>query len=635
MNCLLCHTKNPATARFCLNCGAALVRRCASCQVELPPNARFCMHCGHAVQASTPADKARRSRLAAAAPAPFAQKVRAAAPLTGERRVVTVLFVDVVGSTNLAEQLDVEAWTAVMNGAFERVSPVIYRYEGTIARLMGDALVAFFGAPVAHEDDPVRAVRAALDLLDPVREYAEHVREKHGVDFAMRFCLSTGPVVVGPVGDDLTYEYTATGGVVNMAARIKFAAQPMTVVVSEDTYRCIAPLFECAGLGAIGGQERTDSVALHRVLGVRAGPVRVRGLVGLESPMVGRDAELAALLQLSDALQAGLGRAALVIGEPGVGKTRLIAEWRAAVEARPAGLAFPQWAEGRGLSYGQGLPYHLLVDLLRSVIGVPPAAEEGETRAALLACTEALFAGPEGSENVEAMDVYPYLGHLLSIELEGEAWERVRPLDPQAIQAQYLAATRRLLGAMAARRPLVLVLEDLHWTDPSSAELLTQLLPLASTAPLLFCLVTRAERDTTGWKLVTAARDVSGGSLTELTLGALSEDDSRKLVANLLEIEDLPETTRSVILGKAEGNPFFVEELIRMLIDRGVISRREGRWVAEAEIDTVAIPDNLQGLLLARIDRLPEDVRDVLRVAAVIGRRFPLRVLERVLMGGG
>jgi predicted ATPase len=344
--------------------------------------------------------------------------------------------------------------------------------------------------------------------------------------------------------------------------------------------------------------------------------------------MVGREAELAALLQLCEAVQAGLGRAALVVGEPGLGKTRLIAEWKAAVEKdRHGHPTTPCWVEGRCLSYGQGLAYHLLIDLLRSLIGVPDMAEEPETRAALMALTDDLF-------GEEALEVYPYLGHLLSLKLEGEALERVKPLDPQALQTQYLAALRKLVQTMTNRRPLVVVLEDLHWADPSSTELLVRLLPMVPAVPVLLCLVTRPERDAPSWKLVTAVREAMGGSLTEISLGALSDKDSRQLVSNLLEIEALSEQTRALILKKAEGNPFFVEEVIRMLIDRGAIVRQNGGWMAGAEIDRVEIPDNLEGLLMARIDRLPDEAKHILRVAAVIGRQFPLRVLEYVLKRG-
>lgn len=631
MKCPQCAAENPAQAKFCINCGTALAARCQNCQSELTPGARFCANCGQPVSAPTATDQARHTRLAATTPAPLVEKMRAA-HLAGERKIVTCLFADVVGSTALAEHMDPEDWTLIMNQAFDRLTPVIYEYEGTIARLLGDAMLVFFGAPATHEDDPVRAVRASLDLLKRAREYAVQVRERYGIPFEIRVGLNTGSVVVGNVGSDLKYEYTAMGDAVNLAARMQSAARPGTVLISEYTYRFVAPVFDCVDLGEIEVKGKTEPVRVYEVVGPKAQPGRLRGLAGLESPMVGRDAELKSLMQLTAAVRAGLGRAAVVIGEPGLGKTRLIAEWRTAAANTAGGggngTAPELWAEGRCLSYGQNLAYHLLGDLVRSLLGVPPTAEEGERRAALQTLV-ADYVGPAG-----ALEVYPYLGHMLMMPLEGEALERVRLLKDQAVQAQYLSATRQLLRSIAQRRPLIVILDDIHWADPSSTDLLIKLLPLTSEVPLLFCFVTRPDRDTHGWRLVAAAREHAGAGLTELNLNPLSDDDSRQLVSNLLEIEALPENIRTLILKKAEGNPFFVEEVIRMLIDRGAIYKQGTSWAAGKEIGSIEIPDNLQGLLLARIDRLPEDVKRTLRVAsviAVIGRQFSVRVLEQVL----
>jgi len=625
MNCDICQTRNPDGARFCLNCGTALNQLCLHCQAQLPSVAHFCTSCGQPVRLSSPEDAARHSRLAAAAPAPLVEKAQAAEPRASERRLVTSLFVDVVGSMALAEKLGSAEWAAVMNGALDQFYPAIYRYEGTIAHLQGDALLAFFGSPVVHEDDPVRAVRAAMDLLTAAQEYASEVQRKFGVGFAVRLGLHTGTVIVGPVGGDMRYEYRAMGGAVNLAARLQDAAQPMTALMSEDTQRFVQPFFDSAVLGPISIKGMDQTVLAYQVLQAKAAPGQVRGLVssGLESPMVGRDAELTTLTQLCDAVRAGLGRAVLLVGEPGLGKTRLIAEWKQVIHSAEHGN-FPLWAEGRCLSYGQGLAYHLLMDLLRDLAGIAEGADEADARTALRAFTTDLFGGQQVS-------VYPFLAHLLKIALEGEERARVMLLDPQALQTRYLGAMRRVLQVLSLRRPLVLVLEDLHWADPSSADLLIRLLPMASSAPLLLCMVTRPERETPGWRLVSAAREIMGGSLTEIDLQALSEADSRQLVANLLRLDALPDSTRSLVLERAEGNPFFVEEVIRMLIDGRAILEKEGSWVAGAELDHVEIPDNLQGLLLARIDRLPDEVKRTLRIAAVIGRQFPVSVLEQVM----
>lgn len=579
------------------------------------------MYCGQPVSAPTQTDDARLTRLAAAVPAPLAEKMYAAR-LSGERKVVTALFADVVGSTAMAEQMDPEDWTEMMNGAFDRLSPIIYHYEGTIARLLGDAMLAFFGAPVAHEDDPARAVRAALDILDSIREYAVQVEEKYGMHFAIRIGINTGSVVVGEVGSELKYEYTAMGDAINLAARLQTSAQPMSALISQNTYRFVSPLFDFKDLGLLEVKGKAEPVQIYEALAVKSDPGKVRGVAGLTSPMVGRDDELVALLQRSGALSQGKGGVAVIIGEAGLGKSRLLSEWqKSAQAAQPSAL---KWAHARCLSYGQRLAYHLMVDLLRSLIGARPASTDAETRVALRELVNGLF--PDAP-----LEIYPYLGHMLSLELEGEALKQVQSIDPQVLQNHYLEAITRLLEGLAARQPLVLVLDDIHWADPASVELLTHLLPLTVTRPILFCMLTRPDEETPGWRLVTEARKSFSGQLVELALSPLAPEDSRQLVANLLEIEALPDVVRDAILRKSEGNPFFVEEVIRMLIDTGGIISKDGHWEAGKSIESVEIPDNLQSLLLARIDRLPEESKRTLRIAAVIGRQFSVNVLEQVM----
>jgi class 3 adenylate cyclase len=599
------------------------------------------MACGQPVLEQTPIDADRLSRLTAAVPRTLVRKIHTAATTMaipspgslGEKRTVTALIVDVVGSTRLAEQLDLETWLETMNNAFDRIAPVIYSYEGTIVRLLGDSLLSFFGAPIAHEDDPQRTVRAGLEIIDLMREYASEMKATHDIDFAVRVCINTGVVVIGPVGDDLRFEYTASGGTVNLASRIKFAGQAMSVLVTENTYRFIAPYFDCEDLGSLEVKGMVERLPVYRVKAARAVLGRTRGFADLDSPMVGRDQDLSTLLSLCDAIRLGLGRAVLIVGEPGLGKTRLIQEWQKAAEVEqaasagkltPGRLSHGHWVTGRCISYGQGLAYRLLTDVLKNLMELSVGSDEPEIHAALVELTRKHF-------GEQMMEIYPYLGHLLSLKLEGEAFDRANITDPQALQTQYLTAMERLLQASSEEQPLILVLEDIHWADASSAELFSKLLPLVSKIPILFCLVTRPERDAPGWRLVTAVREQLGASLTEILLSNLSERDSRSLVENLLEIETSPDRIRDQILHKAEGNPFFVEEVIRMLIERGVILHKNGVWIAQEELSEHDIPDNLHGLLLARIDRLPAEARYTLLVASVIGRNFPISVLSQVL----
>ncbi len=641
MICPRCQTNNLDTARFCVSCSLELVRRCANCQTELPIGARFCMACGQPVLVETSADTSRLTRLTSAVPESLAQKMRASKASQparqpgslGEQRTITTLLVDVVGSNALSAQVGSEAWAGIIDRAFELTAPLIYKYEGTIVRTLGDTLLAFFGAPVAHEDDPQRAVRAGRDVIAEMQPYAEELKERFGIEFAVRACINTGAVEIGPLDDAYKYDFSSQSGTVNLTSRIKFASQSMSVLVTANTYRFIAPYFDCVDLGPVEVKGLADPVQVYQVKNLRTVVGQIRGFKDLDSPIVGRDTELATLNRLCEAVHAGLGRAVLIMGEPGLGKTRLVQEWQKSSKflssSSPAGIpsgatAWCRWVTGRSTSYGQGVAYQLIIDLLRNLTGVTDGSDEPETREAFFKLTTELLGD-------EMMQVYPYLGRLLSIKLEGEAAERANINDPQAMQTQYLQALQRLLLACLNQKPLILVLEDLHWADGTSVDLLIKLLPLISHGSVLFCLVSRPERNAPAWKLVTAARELLGGSLAEINLSALSEKDSRTLVANLLRLESLPKKMRELILRKAEGNPYFVEEVIRMLIDRGTIVNQGGAWIADKEISERDIPDNLQGLLLARIDRLPPEARYTLLVASVIGRNFPVRVLSQVI----
>jgi class 3 adenylate cyclase len=577
------------------------------------------MSCGQALSDPSEGDETLQVRLAAAAPAPLIDKMRAAR-LSGERKPVTAIFADVVGSTSLAETMDAEDWTVLINEAFDLMSKAVFRYEGTIAQLQGDAMVVFFGAPVAHEDDPERAVRAALEMVAETDEFARQLKADRGIDFRIRAGINSGPVLVGNVGSDLRYGYTALGDAMNVAARMEAAAEAGTVVISATTYRFVADAFDVADLGEITVKGKAEPIQAYRVIGPKAVRGRRRGLgaVGLDSPMVGRSAELDALRSLFAVVAAGRGRVAVIVGEPGIGKSRLLTEFRTAIAD-----ANPTWIEGHCVSYGRTLPYHLALDLVRTTFAIPFSASETETKARLDDGLNRLL-------GAEAADVAPYLQHLLALPLDKEAAERVQ-FDPETLQGRYVASLHRVVRALAAHAPVVLVLEDIHWADPASVDLVLGLLPLVTQQPVLVLAAGRGETDAPGWKIVTQTRSVFGDALTELRLQPLTDNDSRTLVANLLEIESLPESVRNAILQRSEGNPFFVEEVIRMLIEKGAIVQHDERWVANETINAIEIPETLHGLLLARIDQLPELAKRSLRVASVIGRQFPVRVLESVL----
>jgi class 3 adenylate cyclase/predicted ATPase len=641
MQCPKCNRQNPEDASFCMKCGARLDLVCPQCGAELPrdPDVRFCFKCGREIEPLPEAPGVvpgtLAERLQRLVPKEFAERLLATrGQVAGERRVVTILFSDVKGSTAMAEDLDPEDVMEIMDGAFDVLIAPIYRYEGTLARLMGDAVLAFFGAPIAHEDDPERACRAALEIVEGAKAYAARLEEERGISgFNVRVGINTGLVVVGEVGSDLRVEYTAMGDAVNLAARMEGAAEPGTVLITEDTHKLIAALFETEALGPVQVKGKAEPVSVYRVLAAKEVPGKVRGIAGLESPLVGRQAEFASLQEALGRLQAGVGGIVTIVGEAGIGKSRLVAELRnqnlAKVSEPSQGLASPQWVEGRCLSYGTSIAYLLWLDVLRGLLGVTPEGPLARVREVLRERVEALC--PESLDQV-----YPYLARLMSLPLEEGTQALLRGLDGTQLKANIFQALETMLKCAADEDPLVVVCEDLHWADPTSIEVLEQLLPVTDRAPLLMMCVFRPEKEHGSWRLrETAAREY-GHRHTDLWLEPLSAAQSETLVRNLLRLETLPQELRTRMLSQAEGNPFYVEEIIRSLINEGAIveEKATGRWRATREVGEISIPDMLQGVLMARIDRLEEETKRVLQMASVIGRVFLYRVLAEIAEEG-
>ena len=621
MICPGCDTPNPDSAKFCMNCGTLLVRRCPNCETEAPDEAKFCLECGH--QLDQPAEDEATDALERYIPPELMRKLDSARQrggMHGERRNVTILFCDVKGSTAAAEKLDPEEWAEIMNGAFEHLIAPVYRYEGTLARLMGDAVLAFFGAPIAHEDDPERAILAGLAITREIRPYADQVKRKWGVDLDVRVGINTGLVVVGEFGSDMRLEYTAMGDAVNLAARMEQNAEPGTVLVSEHTHDMVEPLFDFQDRDTITVKGKEDPVAVYRVLGRKAKPGQLRGIEGLDSPMVGRDAELATLRGAVDAVRRGTGRVASVMAEAGLGKSRLVAELRQQLDAEDV-LEHIGWHEGRSLSYQTSTPYAPVAELISRVAELPSAPDE--RREALRRCVDEVVG--------EAADqVFPYLASLLGLALDDDERERVKYQEPSDLARHVRNAVVVFTEYLCQRRPQVFVFEDLHWADSASLEVVDALTRVPERASLMLVLVFRPRRQEPSWQIhETTARELSH-RYTPITLQPLGESDARDLVASLLRIEGLPESLRALILEKAEGNPFYVEEVIRSLLDTGAIVQKDEHFVATREIEDIELPETLAALLNTRLDTLDDTARAVAQTASVLGRAFEFDTLASV-----
>ena len=540
---------------------------------------------------------------------------------TSERRLVSVVFADVVGSTSLADRMDPEDWSGVMRRVIALMAVAVERNGGSVVRVMGDGILALFGAPAAHEDDAVRAVRAGLEMVAAVAEAGPSLQREIGEELQVRVGVNTGVAIVeGLVTGAAPRD--AMGDAVNVAARMQAAARPGSVLVTGETWRHAGQAFDGIGLGGLDLKGKAEPVEAWEVQSRRDEPASARGLAGLASPLVGRDEPLQVLSALLEAVCAGRGRAALILGEPGVGKSRLLAELRTAnLRATDSGV---RWAEARSVSYGGDVPFGLLSDVVLACLGLPRGASPGSRLETL-----STRLGGLGDDRLTLQ--LTALAHLLSLPIPDASAAELSPLGPEALRERYIAAIEVLLRSLTADRPLAIVADDIHWADASSVDVVSRLLPLVNELPLLLVLAGRPDRGTAGWRLVEAAHAMLGEGLSEIALAPLDEADSRSLVANLLEVESLPGRLRDFIVERADGNPFFVEEVIRMMIERGWVVLRDGRWVGSDTIAAAEVPPTLQGLLTARIDRLPDESRRILRVASVIGRDVPVRLLETVL----
>ncbi len=570
---------------------------CSGCGFDAPADFAFCPKCG--------------ARLATPPPA------SAPSLPDGDRRPVTVLFADLVGFTTLSEGLDPEDVRAIQSDLFREMSSSIERYEGFVEKFVGDAVMAVFGAPKAHEDDPERGLRAALLMHERMDALNRRWERRVGRPLALHIGVNTGPVVAGRIGAAADAAYAVTGDTVNTASRLQSAAPAGEILVSDATYQLTQHAFAFAPPEAVPLKGKSEPAVVHRLRGPLAAPRSARGLdsLGLAAPLVGRERELRLMQATFDATCAGRAQVLSLVGEPGAGKSRLQRDFLARLDeaGRLEGVTVRRAA---GSAMGEQT-YGVVAGLLRDAYGVAPGDSAGVARSKLAVGLEALGIEPEDREAMAAA-----LAQVLGLERDDA---RMRHLPPEQLKRQIFMATRTLVERRLAAGPLVLIVEDLHWADAASVELLGALADRLADRPLLILLVSRSA-------LAPDALGTSRAPHSTLEVAPLSRADGEGLLAAWFgdSVRLFPEPLRTLILERAGGNPLYLEEVVRALIAAGVLVRDGDAWRSAPEAATAQVPSTLQGLLLARLDRLDAAERRVLQEAAVIGPRFDAALLRAV-----
>jgi class 3 adenylate cyclase len=555
------------------------VTTCPQCGASVRDAARFCDTCGATLEPGGGAE---------------------------ERKLVTLLFADVTSSTALGDQLDPERLRALLAEYFAAMSAVIGSWGGTLEKYIGDAIMAVFGAPLLREDDAERALHAALEMLERLESVNEQLVRRHGVSLRIRVGVNTGEVVA-PQGGAASGQLIVSGDAVNVAARLEQAADPGTVLVGERTYLAARHAFAFGEAAQLTLKGKPEPIPARRLLEPRADATR--GIPGLQAPMVGRERELSTVLGLLDeAIETGEPRLVLVYGPAGIGKSRLVREMLVGAEQRRTDVRV---LRGRCLAAGHGITFWALGEILRAAcdISLSDSAEASrdKLRAVLGHLLQPLAMG--------AADVEETIAALAATANISLLESPIIRLEPRELADAMARAWPRFVTALAHATPAVLVIEDLHWADDQLLDMVEQISARASGSVLVVA-TARPEfaEEHPGFG--------SASGATALALRPLTEAQSTVLVDALLDIGDLPESLRTEILGRAEGNPFFLEEILRRLIDEGAIVRAEDRWVATGSAVHVELPDSIHALLAARIDGLPAEEKRVLQEAAVVGRVF-------------
>jgi class 3 adenylate cyclase len=607
-SCPRCRHDNEVTAKFCEECATPLARACAQCGRTLSPTSKFCPECAHQTgPSSASAPTPRFGSPGSYTPKHLAERILTSkAALEGERKQVTVLYADLKGSMELLADRDPEEARKLLDPVLERMMEAVHRYEGTVNQVMGDGIMALFGAPLAHEDHAVRACYAALRMQDSVKQYAEVVRRTEGVLVQIRVGLNAGDVVVRSIGSDLHMDYTAVGQTTHLAGRMEQMAAPGSILLTAEVLRLAEGYVGVKPLGPMSVKGLGAPIEVYEVTG--AGPVRTRlqaaAARGL-TKFVGRDHEIEQLRQALGRAGSGHGQVVAIVGEPGVGKSRLV--WEVTHSHRSSGWLVVQASP---VSYGQATPYLPVIDLLKAYFQIEERDDQRRMREKVMGKLLALDRSLEPS--------LPAFLTLLDVPEDNDSWAM---LDPPQRRQRTLEVIKRLLLREAQVQPLVLVFEDLHWIDSETQALLDSLIEGLPTARVLLLVNYRPEYQH-GWG--------SRTFYTQLRLDPLPPEGAEALLQALLGDDASLRPLSALLIERTEGNPFFLEESVRTLVEtKGLVGER-GAYRLVTALPSIQIPTTVQAILAARIDRLPGDDKRLLQIASVIGADVVLPLLQAV-----
>jgi class 3 adenylate cyclase/tetratricopeptide (TPR) repeat protein len=608
MKCPKCQFDNPEGAKFCNECGNKLEITCSKCGKANPLGSNFCNSCGQDLKQLNEPLPIDYSKPKSYTPKFLADKILTTrSSIEGERKLVTVLFLDVANFISMSEKLDPEDVHQIMDGCFRILMDEIHKYEGTINQFTGDGVMALFGAPVAHEDHAQRACYAALSIQNGLIDYGEKLKKERGIDFKMRIGLNSGPVVVGSIGDDLRMDYTAIGDTINLASRMETTAKPGTILLSGHTYKLARDYFKFESLGKVQVKGKEEPQEAYELLGTSGVKTRIEAaaVAGL-TKFVGRRREMEALQEALERTQSGSGQVVGIIGEAGVGKSRLVLEMRKLFPKEEYG-----YLEGRCLHYGGSMAYLPLLDILRSYFEIKEGEQEFIIKKKM---REKIF---ELDEKLKA--VFPPFQELLSLKIDDEDYLK---LEPKHKREKIFEAMRDLFIRESQNKPLVLIFEDLHWIDKTSEEFLDYFIGWLANTQILLILLYRPEY-THRW--------ANRSYYSNLRVDQLSLLISAELIQSILSEGEIVPELRELILNKAAGNPLFMEELTHSLFENGSIQKKDNHYLLSRKPSDIQIPDTIQGIIAARMDRLEESLKRIMQVASVIGREFAFRILQAIM----